>query len=120
MFKNSLLRDNFDTTSERIDSSEFFVFIYETVCGMRYKTRPGLTYHYAHSHREEEDEPPPPKSTNATTQKYPPLADHYPTSNDSPSFGGAPQMHPPVIPAEQNWPEVNGGLNGKEDFYYFT
>lgn len=27
--------------------------IYEiTVCGARYKTRPGLTYHYGHSHRD--------------------------------------------------------------------
>ncbi|XP_027233153.1 zinc finger protein ubi-d4 isoform X1 [Penaeus vannamei] len=26
------------------------------LCGMRYKTRPGLTYHYAHSHKEEKEE----------------------------------------------------------------
>ena len=25
-----------------------------SVCGMRYKTRPGLTYHYAHSHKEDD------------------------------------------------------------------
>ncbi|XP_076032878.1 zinc finger protein ubi-d4-like isoform X3 [Oratosquilla oratoria] len=25
------------------------------LCGMRYKTRPGLTYHYAHSHKEEKE-----------------------------------------------------------------
>lgn len=23
-----------------------------SVCGVRYKTRPGLTYHYSHSHKE--------------------------------------------------------------------
>ena len=26
------------------------------VCGARYKTRPGLTYHYTHSHKDKEDE----------------------------------------------------------------
>ncbi|KAK7083349.1 Zinc finger protein ubi-d4 [Halocaridina rubra] len=26
------------------------------LCGMRYKTRPGLTYHYAHSHKEDDKE----------------------------------------------------------------
>lgn len=41
-----------------------------TVCGKRYKNRPGLSYHYAHSHLAEEEgeekeemeisEPPPP------------------------------------------------------------
>lgn len=25
-----------------------------SVCGARYKTRPGLTYHYTHSHKDEE------------------------------------------------------------------
>lgn len=29
---------------------------------MRYKTRPGLTYHYAHSHKEEKEEEAKPKA----------------------------------------------------------
>lgn len=28
----------------------------DLVCGARYKTRPGLTYHYTHSHKDKEDE----------------------------------------------------------------
>nr|XP_045624315.1 zinc finger protein ubi-d4-like isoform X2 [Procambarus clarkii] len=32
------------------------------LCGMRYKTRPGLTYHYAHSHKEEKEEEAKPKA----------------------------------------------------------
>ncbi|XP_068231797.1 zinc finger protein ubi-d4 B isoform X2 [Palaemon carinicauda] len=31
------------------------------LCGMRYKTRPGLTYHYAHSHKEDDKEDVKPK-----------------------------------------------------------
>lgn len=30
----------------------FFVYWKISVCGARYKTRPGLTYHYSHSHKE--------------------------------------------------------------------
>ncbi|KAK4311895.1 hypothetical protein Pmani_016641 [Petrolisthes manimaculis] len=32
------------------------------LCGMRYKTRPGLSYHYAHSHKEEKEEEAKPKA----------------------------------------------------------
>lgn len=35
-------------------SALFFLFLFSkiSVCGARYKTRPGLTYHYNHSHKE--------------------------------------------------------------------
>lgn len=32
-----------------------FFLILVTVCGKRYKNRPGLSYHYAHSHLAEEE-----------------------------------------------------------------
>ncbi|KAG0709970.1 Zinc finger protein DPF3 [Chionoecetes opilio] len=52
------------------------------VCGMRYKTRPGLTYHYAHSHKEEkEEEAKPPKAParpNEPIQANDPIPDFFP------------------------------------------
>lgn len=44
---NSLLLSDWACTLKK---SEFFWKI--SVCGARYKTRPGLTYHYGHSHKE--------------------------------------------------------------------
>lgn len=33
----------------------FLIFFLVAVCGKRYKNRPGLSYHYAHSHLAEEE-----------------------------------------------------------------
>lgn len=33
----------------------FFFLVLAAVCGKRYKNRPGLSYHYAHSHLAEEE-----------------------------------------------------------------
>lgn len=51
------------------------------VCGMRYKTRPGLTYHYAHSHKEEKEEEAKPKAParpNEQIQANDPIPDYFP------------------------------------------
>lgn len=51
------------------------------VCGARYKTRPGLSYHYTHSHNnttdaadDENTAPSPPKPAPSTTTTGDPLA----------------------------------------------
>ena len=56
-------------------SSDFFPFL-SVVCGKRYKNRPGLSYHYAHSHLAEEEgddkddsQPPTPVSQRSEEQK---------------------------------------------------
>ncbi|KAK8399101.1 hypothetical protein O3P69_004276 [Scylla paramamosain] len=51
------------------------------LCGMRYKTRPGLTYHYAHSHKEEKEEEAKPKAParpNEQIQANDPIPDYFP------------------------------------------
>ncbi|XP_042240571.1 zinc finger protein ubi-d4-like isoform X2 [Homarus americanus] len=49
------------------------------LCGMRYKTRPGLTYHYAHSHKEEkEEEAKAPARANEQIQANDPTPDYLP------------------------------------------
>ncbi|XP_071550683.1 zinc finger protein ubi-d4 B-like isoform X2 [Panulirus ornatus] len=52
------------------------------LCGMRYKTRPGLTYHYAHSHKEEKEEEEAkakaPARANEQTQANDPTPDYLP------------------------------------------
>ena len=71
------------------------------MCPARYKTRPGLTYHYAHSHKEERRqqraepgyEPPPP----APDQEASPAA----PEDESPSVPGWPHASsPPRPPAD--------------------
>lgn len=67
-----------------LKKSEFFWKI--SVCGARYKTRPGLTYHYGHSHKEgvsDENS----RESNA------------PTTSASPQFGGvgANTGGPPIL-----------------------
>ncbi|XP_018015338.1 zinc finger protein ubi-d4 B [Hyalella azteca] len=67
------------------------------LCGMRYKTRPGLTYHYAHSHKEHKMEIPPKnrssssnassKSSSTTTSPPPPPPP--PTGTPPVGAGGA-------------------------------
>uniref|UniRef100_A0A3Q0SXX4 D4, zinc and double PHD fingers family 2, like n=1 Tax=Amphilophus citrinellus TaxID=61819 RepID=A0A3Q0SXX4_AMPCI len=59
----------------------FFYFIFFPICGKRYKNRPGLSYHYTHSHlaeeegedREEIEAPPTPRQPEEqkTTKKGP-------------------------------------------------
>ncbi|XP_053649137.1 zinc finger protein ubi-d4 isoform X2 [Cherax quadricarinatus] len=49
------------------------------LCGIRYKTRPGLTYHYAHSHKEEkEEEAKAPARPNEQIQANDPTPDYLP------------------------------------------
>lgn len=65
------------------------------LCGMRYKTRPGLTYHYAHSHKEDDKEDTKAKAprANEQSQANEPAPDYLP---------GTPQT-----PANSNWGQTS-------------
>ncbi|ODN00826.1 Zinc finger protein-likeubi-d4 B [Orchesella cincta] len=69
------------------------------ICGARYKTRPGLTYHYTHSHKDKEDEeddemvPASPKRDDAAARRR---------------GGPASSLPPPVLHPQQMPP--TGGL----------
>lgn len=80
-------------------------FHYFSVCGMRYKTRPGLTYHYAHSHRDEDDSETANKQAVATPTK--PIA---PVDQQMVPSEGLPLPHIPMqqMPSPKPWPESNG------------
>ncbi|XP_064100468.1 zinc finger protein ubi-d4 B-like isoform X1 [Macrobrachium nipponense] len=71
------------------------------LCGMRYKTRPGLTYHYAHSHKEDDKEDSKPKAP--TRSSEPPQA----SEPNSDYLSGAPQ--PTATP---NWGRSSGRRAG--------
>lgn len=70
-----------------------------SVCGKRYKNRPGLSYHYAHSHLAEEEgedkedsQPPTPVSQRSEEQKckrrHPKWGKQEPAGSEKPSFRG--------------------------------
>jgi len=59
------------------------------VCGARYKTRPGLSYHYNHTHKE------PGSSSNSST--IPPLEEQEQEQQTSSSLGGG-SITPPSTP----------------------
>ncbi|RXG51449.1 Zinc finger protein DPF3 [Armadillidium vulgare] len=73
------------------------------LCGMRYKTRPGLTYHYAHSHRDEDDTETPSKAAATPTKPIAPVEQMVPSE-------GLPLPHIPIqqMPSPKSWPESNG------------
>ena len=38
-----------------VEGNQYSLFLPSTVCGKRYKNRPGLSYHYTHTHLAEEE-----------------------------------------------------------------
>lgn len=100
------------------------------VCGARYKTRPGLTYHYTHSHKEklQDDEnslegaPVSPNSQKDKLQQQPPM----PVSKDMLSSsmsvpGGTVSMNPNATHASSAHADANqtgpGGWGKFQDSY---
>ena len=74
-----------------------FLFCTFLVCGARYKTRPGLTYHYTHSHKDrtpqEEESNPEGAPSSPSTQKD--KSQFMTTGKDLPM---APMPGPPGMP----------------------
>lgn len=66
------------------------------VCGARYKTRPGLSYHYNHTHKE----PGASSSTSTGSAIIPPLEEQEQEQQTSSSFGGG-SLTPPSTPGLQ-------------------
>ncbi|KAL1517520.1 hypothetical protein ABEB36_001276 [Hypothenemus hampei] len=97
------------------------------LCGARYKTRPGLTYHYGHSHKEgASDEnsrdsaaaspmnPGPPSNNPPPAGPYPPPGG--PSTNVPPPVSQGPVPHPGVTidgPPPQGPPPVLGPNQGQ-------
>ena len=67
------------------------------VCGARYKTRPGLSYHYNHTHKE-------PGTASSSTSTIPPLEEQEQEQQTSSSLGGG-SLTPPSTPGLQEMPE---------------
>ncbi|XP_059483903.1 zinc finger protein DPF3-like isoform X1 [Neocloeon triangulifer] len=83
------------------------------LCGARYKTRPGLTYHYTHSHKDKEEDDDDSGSASlpatsgggsaASPKPTPPAASAPPggAASGAPGTPGPPTAAPPSVPAPE-------------------
>lgn len=73
-----------------------------TVCGARYKTRPGLTYHYTHSHKDGRCGPPSTpvasaSSSSSSTSQLTPSSGVIPSTVTSSSSSSSSSVVPPPL-----------------------
>ena len=76
-----------------------------TVCGARYKTRPGLSYHYNHTHREK----PPDAPTGPLDVEHD--SDQVLDRPSAPSSVGGGSLTPPSTPGEATMASSSGGFS---------
>lgn len=83
--------------------------IFVVVCGARYKTRPGLTYHYNHSHKDR-------GSSGVMTGDEDGSSEAPPSS---PSAGTSSSLHPPVQDKGTDPASVQGWTKFQDSYLTF-